>query len=78
VDVRQNHHAIIPEILQWHDENIVPRYSRAGVKKMAFLAPEVSMNRASSEAVFEEENAKAALQVQFFDDEDELRAWLGR
>ena len=76
VNVLENRHVLTPAVQAWHDEHIVPRYVRGGVTRMGFLAPPSSLNRASSEAAFEEERAKELLTVRFFDDEAELRAWL--
>ncbi|MFY7998731.1 MAG: methyl-accepting chemotaxis protein [Candidatus Kapaibacteriota bacterium] len=76
VDVRENRHVLTPELQQWHDDNIVPLYSKGGVRKMAFLAPPSSLTRASSEAAFEAEKAKELLQVQFFEDGDIAWSWL--
>jgi len=78
VNVLQNKHVLSPELQAWHDTNIVPRYAKAGVVKMAFLAPSSSLTRSSSESAFQEKRAKELLQVLFFEEEDTAKAWLSR
>jgi hypothetical protein len=39
VDVREFKHSPGPDVAGWRDENIIPRYNAAGVKKFAFLLP---------------------------------------
>ena len=38
IDTSEFDHRLAPESLRWRDEEIVPRYNRAGVKKFAFIA----------------------------------------
>lgn len=78
VNVLQNKHVLSPELQAWHDTNIVLRYAKAGVVKMAFLAPPSSLTRSSSESAFQEKRAKELLQVLFFEEEDAAKAWLRR
>ena len=37
IDATDFHHAFGPGVMQWRDENIIPRYGAAGVTKFAFL-----------------------------------------
>lgn len=39
IDATEFHHEFGPGVMQWRDENIIPRYGAAGVKKFAFLVP---------------------------------------
>ncbi|MBL7992213.1 MAG: hypothetical protein JNN25_12325 [Candidatus Kapabacteria bacterium] len=78
VNVLQNRHVLTPDLQAWHDANIVPRYAKAGIVKMAFLAPPSSLTRSSSEAAFEEKRAKELLQVLFFEEEEAAKSWLVR
>lgn len=67
----------IPQIVQeWHDEVIIPRYSSAGVEKMAFLQPESFIARETTIQTFEEASAAELIQMQLFDDEAEAIQWL--
>jgi hypothetical protein len=69
-------HAIAAPTQEWHDEYIVPRYSRAGVERMAFMLPESFFARLSHEQTFEEAQAQQLIETQFFTDEGEADAWL--
>jgi hypothetical protein len=40
VDVRDFRHIPAEDVAEWRDENIIPRYNAAGVRKFAFLLPE--------------------------------------
>jgi hypothetical protein len=37
IDATEFHHEFGPGVMQWRDENIIPRYGAAGVAKFAFL-----------------------------------------
>jgi hypothetical protein len=37
IDATDFHHEFGPGVMQWRDENIIPRYGAAGVTKFAFL-----------------------------------------
>ena len=40
IDATDFHHEFGPGVMQWRDENIIPRYGAAGVTKFAFLVRE--------------------------------------
>ena len=40
IDANEFHHTLGDGVLAWRDEQIIPRYNAAGVKKFAFLWPE--------------------------------------
>ena len=40
IDAAEFRHEFGPGVMQWRDENIIPRYGAAGVTKFAFLVPE--------------------------------------
>ena len=37
IDATEFHHQFGPGVMEWRDENIIPRYGAAGVTKFAFL-----------------------------------------
>ena len=37
IDATEFHHEFGPGVMEWRDENIIPRYGEAGVKKFAFI-----------------------------------------
>ena len=76
VDARQYNHIVTEELSKWHDEEIVPKYIRLGVKKIGFLQPEETFAQLGHQFIFDEEKAKTGLQVQFFDNETNTRTWL--
>jgi hypothetical protein len=40
IDACEFRHDLAEGVMQWRDENIIPRYNGAGVTKFAFLVPE--------------------------------------
>jgi hypothetical protein len=76
VDSRRGHVLMTPDIQEWHDHNIVPRYINAGVEKIAFILPKDIFEAASLEQTFSEDEAKSKLETQFFEDIEEARVWL--
>jgi hypothetical protein len=78
VDALENRHVVTPELLEWHDTAIVPRYVASGVRKIAFLTPAQALTAASTEEIFQEDAAATQLQVKFFDNEETLLKWLQR
>lgn len=76
VDAVENRHIVTPDLLEWHDTQIVPRYVASGVRKIAFLTPAQALTAASTEEIFQEEAAAAELQVKFFSNENMLKKWL--
>jgi hypothetical protein len=39
IDANEFHHELGPGVMQWREENILPRYEAAGVTKVVFLVP---------------------------------------
>lgn len=76
VDAVENRHVVTPNLLEWHDTEIVPRYVASGVRKMAFLTPKQALSASSTEEIFQEDTAAMQLQVKFFDNEETLLKWL--
>jgi hypothetical protein len=76
VDARQYNHIVTEEISKWHDEEIIPKYICLGLKKIGFLQPEETFAQLGHQFIFDEEQAKNGLQVQFFDNEANAREWL--
>jgi methyl-accepting chemotaxis protein len=77
VHALDNQHLVTPDLLTWHDNEIVPRYTASGVRKMAFHVPEQAIMRSATEEIFAEDTAKAVLDVRFFSSEREIQEWLG-
>ena len=44
IDATQFRHRFGPNVMQWRDDSITPRYGAAGVKKFAFHVPEGAPN----------------------------------
>ena len=76
VDALENRHIVTPELLEWHDRTVIPRYVASGIQKIAFLTPVQALTAASTEEIFQEEAAASQLQVKFFDNEGMLIKWL--
>lgn len=76
VDSRKGHVIMTPEVQTWHDNEIVPRYINAGVRKIAFILPEDIFEAISIEQAFEEGNANQKLKTRFFDKTTDAKNWL--
>ncbi|MBX2842504.1 MAG: hypothetical protein KTR26_12095 [Flammeovirgaceae bacterium] len=76
VDARQYFHTLVPELQTWHDSQIVPKYIKVGVKRIAFVMPEDFFNQVAIEQTFEEDTAIGSLQTQYFGSESEAKGWL--
>jgi hypothetical protein len=69
IDVRQFKHRPSKEILSWRDRVTVPKYNKAGTKRLAWIWPgDVSSMKPSSQGRSYEER--------YFSTEEEALAWL--
>ncbi|HLQ25970.1 MAG TPA: STAS/SEC14 domain-containing protein [Acidiferrobacterales bacterium] len=72
VDVREFKYRPTPDLGNWRDEVISPRYVRAGVKKFAYLAPKGALEKMKG-AMHER---KRGFEEDYFGSETEAMAWL--
>lgn len=68
IDVTEFKHRPSPEVLAWRDQTIVPKYNRAGVKKVAWVWPGKHGTMATAEG---EQYTNS-----YFSSEDEALAWI--
>ena len=69
IDVREFKHRPSPEISAWRDDVVVPKYNRAGVKKIAWVWPGTTpSNEPTSE--------KDKFENRYFATEAEALAWV--
>jgi hypothetical protein len=68
IDVLEFKHRPSPEVLAWRDEVVVPKYNRAGVKKIAWVWPGKTPNNAPTSEKDEFEN-------RYFPTEAEALTW---
>ena len=69
IDVREFKHRPSPEISAWRDDVVVPKYNRAGVKKIAWVWPgPTPSNEPTSE--------KDKFENRYFATEAEALAWV--
>jgi len=68
IDVREFKHRPSPDIMTWRDEVVVPKYNRAGVKKIAWVWPG---NTPSNEPT----SQKDKFENRYFATEAEALAW---
>lgn len=66
---------IAPETQQWINENLFSVYSGIGFKKIALLLSSHYIPRLSIEQTMEEDTTHAFI-TQYFDNEQEAKAWL--
>lgn len=74
IDVTQFAHHPGPEVGKWREENIVPRYNSAAVRKFAFLLPSGSPGTVEAGNTPEPEGV-AAFPTGYFDSRDDILAW---
>ena len=68
--------SITPDLQQWIDERIFPRYVNAGVKKFAYIFSSDFIAQLSIEQAMEEQKAQEGFQTRYFDSEVKAREWL--
>ncbi len=73
VDVRNFKHRPGPDIGTWRDEKIVPRYVRAGVKKLAYV---VGSNAPMSSGGDQKAPPKEPVATSYFGTMEEAEDWL--
>ena len=71
VDTRLFRYRPGADFAEWRDQNIIPRYNRAGVTKFAFLTPP-GMGAASEPAP----EGPAQFPTGYFDSRERIDAWL--
>lgn len=79
VDNRTLLYMITPDIQEWIDQELTPRFLKAGLQKMAVLHNEdfekPSFENVAMEQLMEEENTKDAWKTQFFTNEEKAYRW---
>ena len=76
VDAVNQRITISQNLQEWHDQEILPRYHKAGVKKMSFLIPQSIFSELTHKRAFETDQAKELLPTRFFKTETEAMEWL--
>lgn len=71
VDTRLFRYRPSADFAEWRDQNIIPRYNRAGVRKFAFLTPP-GVGAASEPAP----EGPAQFPTGYFDSRERIDAWL--
>ena len=77
VDATQFRHRPAPDVMQWRDACIIPRYGSAGVKKFAFHAPEGFPNTIEAGAK-EAVDGPAIFPTAWFATRQHALDWFGR
>ncbi len=67
-------YAIVPEVQEWMNEEIFPKYKNI-IKRMAFLMPTEIFTQVAVEQTMEEETGQGFVQ-KYFDNEKDAREWL--
>ena len=71
IDATEFRHRFGPNVMEWRDAHIIPRYGAAGVRKFAFLMPP-SFPKAGTEAV----EGPAVFPTKWLTDREEALRWL--
>jgi hypothetical protein len=71
IDATEFTHTFGPDVMEWRDAHIIPRYGAAGTRRFAFLMP-AGFPRAGAEAV----EGPAVFPTKWFIDRHEALAWL--
>jgi hypothetical protein len=75
IDATDFHHEFGPGVMQWRDENIIPRYGAAGVTKFAFLVGDGFPGTVESGAQPQVEG-RATFPTGWFSTRDRAYRWL--
>jgi len=74
-DDRAFTYPIIPDLQDWINTTILPRYLMVGVRKAALLVSPDFFTQVSIEQTLEEDNA-TQFQIKFFDNREDAYLWL--
>lgn len=66
---------IVPELQEWHAQNIFPKCIELGVEMAAIVETEDLFTQVAMEQLMEEETS-GGFAVRFFDDADKAKNWL--
>jgi hypothetical protein len=69
IDVLEFKHRPAPEVMAWRDEVVVPKYNRAGVKKIAWVWPGTAPGNAPA-------GGKDKFENRYFPTEAEALTWV--
>ena len=73
VDVREFRYAPTPELGNWRDQVISPRYVKAGIKKFAYVARAGSLAGMKGQMY----GRKRGFEEEYFEEEAKAIEWLG-
>ena len=76
VDLRSFLFTISPEVQEWTDMTIFPRFIEAGLKRIAFIVSSDLFAQVSVEQMLEENTAITSFQSRYFDHYFQARNWL--
>lgn len=75
INTKSFNYAITPELQEWTDENIFPKYLEAGVTKIAIVVSQDFISSISVEQTMGEEKGKS-FDTQYFDNDTSAKEWL--
>ncbi len=75
VNNQEMKYIIVPELQEWHAQNIFPRCIQAGVEMAAMVETSDIFAQVAMEQLMEEETT-GGFAVRFFDDADKAKNWL--
>lgn len=64
------------EVRDWHDNTIIPRYHKAGVKRISFLIPQSIFSELTHKKTFEKGQAAELVSTEFFENQEHAIDWL--
>jgi hypothetical protein len=73
-NTKEYYHTISPELQVWINENILAHYMAAGVRKLGFIVAPDLFAQVSIEQTIEEKTQ--TFSAQYFENEENARAWL--
>jgi hypothetical protein len=76
IDAREFMYPISPDVQSWIENEVYPRWAKAGAKKIAVLLPKDLIAQISVEQAIEE-NKEEAMTSAFFGEPEAGYAWLG-
>lgn len=75
INTKDFQYVITPELQEWTDNSIFPKYIEAGVKQIAIVVGEDIFANVSVEQTMDEENA-STIQSEYFTSEEDAIEWL--
>ncbi|WP_299452106.1 hypothetical protein [uncultured Microscilla sp.] len=78
INAQQFNFTIEPELQEWYQQNIIPKYIEANIKKIGIIKPQDFVTGLSMEQMFKAVASSGKINLSFFNDIDAVNDWLNK